>query len=881
MAGRKNVVEYEFQGNVLPLEQAFKKVGSLFRSFVKEAKQGNEGGILTPNQKSVEKEIKNIMARLKPLVEKTSKGTILTKEEEQEAERLYNRILKLTQQFERQKNKIFEQQQRAREKEQKKKEREENAVDYTSTASQFKAGVQAEQLQDFINNIPTLPPDVIADINAYIEAWKKAVAEFKDGKISGEELAQATENLDIKTREYVGSLKVLQHEQKTAGSAMETLLNGIIRQISSFEFWFRKIKEGIQYLGDYIESLNFVEVAINNINYKGFENAIDKANDALDSFTEHLNNARWALGLNATDLNQAAATFISFANAIGMTGDTVTEFGENITQLSIDMASLYNTDVTTMATALKSTLAGNTRAMMRFGVSVHDTTLNEWMLEKGLNKTMTKLNETSQAMVRYLYIMEKTSGAQGDLSRTLKSPANQLKVLKNQVQLLTQNLGAIFNTVLYPAIRILNTILVPLNAFLTSLTSLANANYSASVGNINESMEDLTESTNEAVKASKGLTNLDEINQPNTTGTSTTIGIDADIQGLVNALGVYDGFAEKTSSLTSLMVSLGEALAPIWEMLSNSVMLDALAGALDLVAKALTPIKIILDSIKAGFNDSPEWLQKILGVLTGVGGTLASLVTTIMMVASALAILKTITMSETWGNFIRILSKMWVGFLDLGKAIYTAIVKFVTWIATMIKARIEAFKATVANKGLGAALLGVAKSALMAVANLVKLIAKLVLEGAKAVFAAIKNLILSKSLWGIALGAIAAGGVAAIVVAGIVGAAVLTGKAVQGKNQATESSIGLASGGVVTGPTFALIGEGKYNEAVVPLGNSPQFQSMKEGIAGEVINRIYSPSNSSNNNRPIILNINGKELARTILPDLQQAVPQTGVRLSR
>ena len=48
----------------------------------------------------------------------------------------------------------------------------------------------------------------------------------------------------------------------------------------------------------------------------------------------------------------------------------------------------------------------------------------------------------------------------------------------------------------------------------------------------------------------------------------------------------------------------------------------------------------------------------------------------------------------------------------------------------------------------------------------------------------------------------------------------------------------MATGGVVTSSTLANIGEGKYNEAVIPLGQSPQFRSMKEDIAQAVIDAL-------------------------------------------
>lgn len=50
----------------------------------------------------------------------------------------------------------------------------------------------------------------------------------------------------------------------------------------------------------------------------------------------------------------------------------------------------------------------------------------------------------------------------------------------------------------------------------------------------------------------------------------------------------------------------------------------------------------------------------------------------------------------------------------------------------------------------------------------------------------------------------------------------------------------LANGGVTTGPTLAMTGEGRYNEAVIPLGQSPQFANMKQDIADAVAEAMGS-----------------------------------------
>lgn len=90
----------------------------------------------------------------------------------------------------------------------------------------------------------------------------------------------------------------------------------------------------------------------------------------------------------------------------------------------------------------------------------------------------------------------------------------------------------------------------------------------------------------------------------------------------------------------------------------------------------------------------------------------------------------------------------------------------------------------------------------------------------------------------------------------------------------------LANGGVVNYPTMTLIGEGKYSEAVVPLGNSPQFAAMKKDIATSVVQSMSSSSTSSGSGTtPVILSIDGRTLARALLPYVGYTQPQTGVKL--
>lgn len=889
MAGQdnNNTIMYEFQGNVLPLEKAFSAVHRLFLRYIKDAKAASDDGKLDLDTKDAVKELKNIYKRLAVFKKKIKSGGTLTEAELAESKKLFKTLTTRTKQFMERRDKLKREHAKNEKKEQESKQQ---VKDWTATSTQFRVGTQAEELQLLMRNLPSLPPNVIADINSYITAWKKAKEELASAKAQADgtaesqqrldnatkALADATKNLSQKTHEYIPALKEMIRNQKTASSIMEDMLGGIISQITTFEFWFRKIKEGTQYLSDYIESINFLNVSLANVKWSDYSKSVREATKVTDEFTESLEQARWALGLDATETNTAAATFVSYANAMNILGRDAIKFSQNMTQLSIDMASLHNKDVIVMMTALRSALAGNTRAMMNYGISVHDATLNEWLLTKGVKRTMTQLSESSQVLVRYMYILEKTTDAQGDLARTLYSPANQIRVLRNQVHLLIQNLGALLNTVVYPAIRMLNMLLIPLNAFISALTSLASAGYTGSIASMSDDASDLADNLDDASKASKGLTALDEINQNTTKSSNAKIGIDPLIQSMIDSMDVYSNFMGNTSELTELMRALGEAMAPVWEMFTNSAVIEGITWCINALTKAFRPLKELLYNIKEGFNNLPDWLQVVVNILGGAVGIVSSLATTILVASAALAVFQTLAKSQIWGNFVGNITMMWKSFLLLGEKIYAAIAAELTHIKILILERLETVKTTVANNGLIKSFGILIKYLAKLVISFVKYILQLIKSGVVAVATAIKNLILSKSLWGVALGIIAAAGLAALAVAAVIGSAVAIGAATRSKYEETPA---MAKGGVVTGPTFALIGEGQYNEAVIPLGNSPQMQELQKGIANEVVrtNSVTNNNNSIGGSATVQLNIDGRTLGRASINNIHKVRRQVGV----
>ena len=120
-----------------------------------------------------------------------------------------------------------------------------------------------------------------------------------------------------------------------------------------------------------------------------------------------------------------------------------------------------------------------------------------------------------------------------------------------------------------------------------------------------------------------------------------------------------------------------------------------------------------------------------------------------------------------------------------------------------------------------------------------------------------------------------AGWLAPVVAGLIIGAATLAVGVLSG----ISSVAAMATGGVVSSPTVALVGEGRYPEAVVPLGSSPQFANMKAEIAAAVVQGIAALGGGrgkSGGTVEVVLNIDGDKFARAILPAMEKEYRRKG-----
>ena len=383
-------------------------------------------------------------------------------------------------------------------------------------------------------------------------------------------------------------------------------------------------------------------------------------------------------------------------------------------------------------------------------------------------------------------------------------------------------------TILGPIIQLITPFIEYLSQALGKILDKINQMFNAVAGNdawieARYQVEDYAE----AVRKANSTQGIDELNRINTQQNNM---VEVKLEGMESLKAVGEVLKGVLAIVQSAIDPLANILVPVLGQVAT--LIGAIFTALEPLLTLVTTIITFLSSALGGVLGI--LINNILGPIVDFLATMISHLELLIPLVAAFLLLWTVF---NWDKVIVGLVAMVLQFKALTIKISAAIVAAKNWIITSLK--------TIA----------------MNIKN------------------AMSAWIAEKAYWKLALAAIAAAGTLAAVVAGIVMTAVASASSVVDSNESNgPDTVAMATGGVVSAPTLAMVGEGKYPEAVVPLGQSPQFTSMKQGIAEEVVS-LMGTRNDTRNDRPVVLNIDGQTLARALWPDLINTQYQVGVKL--
>ena len=376
-------------------------------------------------------------------------------------------------------------------------------------------------------------------------------------------------------------------KQRKSYLSLSNQMNSFMRNMAKLV----SLKAIAEYLGNAVAKFNDFYEATDL-----FHNAMGNLSGEADTLISKM---QGLLGVDPTKAMTYMATIQSLGTSFGLASDKAYVLSKNLTQLAYDEASYWNKDVAETFTAMSSAISGEIEPIRRLGVDLSQARLQQELLALGFNKQVSSLSQADKAVLRYIAIMKQTANVQGNLAQTIQSPANQIKILKAQLDMLAKSVGSL----LYPALK---SILPPLIAavqlireFVEWVAKLMGVKVvftdftksADSVGGIGDAMDDTADSTKKAAKALKDYTmGFDELNIIDPTQGSSGSGSGAsagNILGDVDLSG-YDMFKDYIGTSIDEMKQKIKSMLPIIGAVTAALALWKIVDFLTDIATAIS-----------------------------------------------------------------------------------------------------------------------------------------------------------------------------------------------------------------------------------------------------------------------------------------------------
>lgn len=313
------------------------------------------------------------------------------------------------------------------------------------------AGIQkANGLSSTINALRKLPEISASlektDLGKFAKQMEQVAAAVRPLATEMQKVSNGFSAFPIRIQRLIQSNASLTASNSRAARSFGVLGTGISSAAAKFSIYYLAFKRladvisgWIKSANDYVETVNLFQVSMGEFYDEAYNYAM-LVNDRL--------------GIGPEEWMRAQGVFMSMANGFGLARQQAYDLSEGLTELAYDLSSLYNEDTEQSVLRLQSALAGEIEPIRRLGISISQATLQEYALAHGIDESVAAMTEQEKALLRSLVLMEGASriGAIGDFAKTLESPANAMRVLRQQITQLGRAIGTVFVPILIQVI---------------------------------------------------------------------------------------------------------------------------------------------------------------------------------------------------------------------------------------------------------------------------------------------------------------------------------------------------------------------------------------------------------------------------------------------
>ena len=258
-----------------------------------------------------------------------------------------------------------------------------------------------------------------------------------DGKRAVADIKNITKNIEQETNKWDKSVK-----ESTAG--MDASFSGLVKKLS-----VAAIGAGIA------NSLkNLATQAINTASdLQEVQNVVDTTFGANSNKIENWAKSAGAqFGLTELQAKRFASTMGAMLKSAGLADGQIVDISTDLAGLAADMASFYNLDFDTAFQKIRSGISGETEPLKQLGINMSTANLEAFALAQGLEKTWNQMTQGEQTMLRYQYIMQATSDAQGDFAKTADGFANSQRRIQAAIESIQTIAGGFLLTAVEPLV---------------------------------------------------------------------------------------------------------------------------------------------------------------------------------------------------------------------------------------------------------------------------------------------------------------------------------------------------------------------------------------------------------------------------------------------
>lgn len=262
-----------------------------------------------------------------------------------------------------------------------------------------------------------------------------------------------------------------------------------------------KATDSLESANEYIEALNLFYVSMGSY----AEKAQDYANLVGDSY-----------GVDPGEFMRMQAIFMDISKSFGAASGTAYTMSKALTQLTYDISSLYNLKIDEALNKTRSALVGEIEPIRALGKDLSVANLKLLATELGITANVDAMNQSEKAMLRTISLLRQSTSAMGDMARTLEQPANQFRILKAQLTLLSRAIGDLFLPLVQKVLPYMTAFIKVSQRIVMAFAELAGFklpkfDYADTIVGGNE---DIADSADSAAKSMKKLYQLsfDELN---------------------------------------------------------------------------------------------------------------------------------------------------------------------------------------------------------------------------------------------------------------------------------------------------------------------------------------------------------------------------------